>query len=337
MKSNPAPKVLCVLTEIEKNDFFPGGTWNQLQKLLPDFTFVQLPDPSLDWNECLKNHPCEILIAGWKTPPLPENLLDFHPLKYACYLPGSIRRLVPRSLIEKGLRVTNWGDSISRTVAESALMLTLAAHRRLAHWSVEMHTKGGWKNDQSLSQSLFERRVGLHGFGSISQALVPLLKPFTNQISAYSPRVPDTVLHSFGIQRSFSLESLFSENDVIIELAPLTPENEGIVTEKLLRSIPEGGIFVNVGRGAVVDEAALARIAQEGKIQIALDVYGIEPLPKDSPFRGLPNVVMTPHMGGPTRDRRQDSGRLALKNLQNYINNKPLEAEFNTNIYDRAT
>jgi phosphoglycerate dehydrogenase-like enzyme len=124
---------------------------------------------------------------------------------------------------------------------------------------------------------------------------------------------------------------------VIVELAAATPDNHHIVTERHLRMIPEGGVFVNVGRGCVVDEVALARVAREGKLQIALDVYEQEPLPKDSLLRGLPNVTLLPHLGGPTRDRRQDSGALALKNLRAFLCGEPQEAVIDLDIYDRST
>jgi phosphoglycerate dehydrogenase-like enzyme len=108
------------------------------------------------------------------------------------------------------------------------------------------------------------------------------------------------------------MERLFSDNDIIVELAPLIPETVGTVTEAHLRLIRPGGVFINVGRGAVVDEAALLRVAAEGKIQVGLDVFTQEPLPKESGFRGLRNVTLTPHLAGPTTDRRRDAGGLAV-------------------------
>jgi phosphoglycerate dehydrogenase-like enzyme len=94
---------------------------------------------------------------------------------------------------------------------------------------------------------------------------------------------------------------------------------------------------VNVGRGAVVDEAALLRVAQEGKIMVGLDVYGVEPLPLDSPFRGLRNVTLTPHIAGPTTDRRRDAGAFALKNLSAYFEDRPLQAVVTPAVYDTST
>jgi len=164
-----------------------------------------------------------------------------------------------------------------------------------------------------------------------------MLKPLTERIQTYSPHVPDEILASHGVKRVNSLEELFSTSEIIVELAAATPENYHAVKEAHLRMIPEGGVFVNVGRGCVVVEEALARVAREGKIQIALDVFEKEPLPPDSPLRGLPNITLLPHLGGPTRDRRRDCGALALKNLRAYLRGEAQEAVVNLDIYDRST
>jgi len=78
-------------------------------------------------------------------------------------------------------------------------------------------------------------------------------------------------------------------------------------------------------------------VAREGKLQIALDVYEQEPLPPDSPFRGLRNVTLLPHLGGPTRDRRRDAGALALQNLRAFLNGGTPQAVVTLDSYDRST
>lgn len=336
----PDRSAIIALSDQEAADFFPGALGEELQKLLPDSRRVRLPLASAeDWVRLWRETPAEILVSAWQSPSLNGalTLADLKSLRYVCYLAGSVRKLVPRELVNQGVIVTNWGNSIAATVAECTLMLTLMALRRASHWAIAMHREAAWKNGAPDTQSLIGRRVGLHGFGAISQALVPMLRPFTDSIHTYSPRVPDEILVQHGVKRSQSLEELFSTSDIIVELAAATPENFRIVTESHLRLIPEGGVFVNVGRGCVVDEAALARVAREGKLQIALDVYEQEPLPADSPFRGLANVTLLPHLGGPTRDRRRDSGALALKNLRAYLRGEPQEAVVSLDIYDRST
>jgi phosphoglycerate dehydrogenase-like enzyme len=311
-----------------------------LEKLLPDHHRVRLPlDNPRDWVKMWKESPAEILVSAWQTPPLNGDVTpaDLRTLRYICYLAGSVRKLVPRELLGQGILVSNWGGTISATVAECALMLIMMGLRRASHWAISMHREGGWKDSSTFTQSLIGRRVGLHGFGSISQALMPMLRPFTDQVQTYSPSVPDDILERHQVKRATSLEQLFSTSDIVVELAAATPANYHLVKESHLRTLPADGLFVNVGRGCVVDEDALIRVAREGQLQIALDVYEQEPLPKDSPLRGLPNVTLLPHLGGPTRDRRRDAGALALKNIRAYLTGQPQEALMTLDSYDRST
>jgi phosphoglycerate dehydrogenase-like enzyme len=331
---------MVALSDAEVADFLPGPLWGELEKLLPGYRRLRLPlsGPD-DWERMWRGSPADILISAWQTPSLNSTLrpADLKPLRYVCHLAGSIRKLVPRELIEQGLMVTNWGSSISATVAECTLMLILMALRRASYWAVAMHRDGAWKNGSTYTQSLLGRRVGIHGFGSISQCLVPMLSPFTSQIQAFSPNVPEAIFSSLGVKRLATLEELFAESDVVVELAAATPENHHIVTEKHLRLIPEGGVFVNIGRGSVVDSDGLHRVAREGRLQIALDVFEQEPLPMDSPLRGLANVTLLPHLGGPTRDRRRDAGALAVKNLRAFLRGEPLDAVVTLEVYDRTS
>jgi phosphoglycerate dehydrogenase-like enzyme len=330
-----------VLSEQEMNDFLPHGL--PLDSELKG-TQTELVDPlSFDskeaWINWLVETKPELLLTCWKTPPLPAD--PRHPgvsnLKYVCHFTGSVRKLVPRTLIEHGLIVTNWGSSISRTVAECGLLLILSELRRAGRWNLTMHRDGSWKDASLDTRSLFERKVGLHGFGNISRCLVDLLRPFNVSVSAFSPSVPDAIYAEYGIARMNSLEALFSQNDIIVELAPLTPKNHHIVNEALLRMIPDDGVFVNIGRGAVVDEAALARVAAEGRIRVGLDVYTLEPLAKDSPLRQLDNVTLLPHIAGPTVDQRKAAGAFGLANLQRFLAGEALVSVVELWDYDVST
>ena len=332
---------LVCLSEREAETFLPEGRLEEVLSLLQPARLVDpLSLPSEEaWLDLLAESNPTVMVAAWKTPRLPENIAEVAPaLSYLCYLPGSVRHLVPRSVLQDGLLVTNWSSSVSRTISESALMMAMACMRRVRYWTEEMHFKGGWKNDLTETASLLGRRVGLHGLGLIAQKLVELLKPITPNISAYSPNVPDSIFEKLEVQRSSSLQELFSQNDVIVELAALTDKTRGMVTEDLLRMIPHNGAFVNVGRGAVVDEEGLARVAAERPdLQVALDVYKVEPLPLDSPFRGMKNVLLLPHLGGPTTDRRRDAGDHGLRNLRRYLRGEDVVDPLNLSMYDRAS
>ena len=333
----PRPySLLAVLTPVEREHFFPGPMEAELRSIAVRF---QLTDPLAlapgEFAERLASADPEVLVAAWKTPGLPAALPSR--LRYVCYLAGSVRHLVTRAQLERGLLLTNWGGSISRVVAEGALLHILAALRRLPRWTIAMHQQGAWKQGLTDAASLFGRSVGLHGFGRVARELVRLLQPFGCPLTVWAPDVDEESARSHGVARAASLESLFAENDVVVELAPLIPATRGIVGQDLLRRIRPGSVFVNVGRGAVVDEDALVRVAREGRIQVGLDVYAQEPLPPDHPLRGLPNVGLTPHIAGPTPDRHRDAGAFGLRNLRAYAAGEPMEAVVTPEVYDTAT
>ncbi len=335
-----ASKNLVVLTPTEIATFLVDGRLDTLKELIEPSDIIDGEAMSAtEWRRTLSEHNPGILVAGWNTPALPDDVVkEVAPaLSYVCYLPGSVRKLVTRQMIEAGLLVSNWASSISRTVAECALLLALSCMRKASYWNEQMHNQGGWKDGSTLTQSLFERRVGIHGYGAVARSLIPLLRPFTNKISAYSEGVPEEIYAQDDVALAESLERLFSDNDVIFEIEALTPERESMIDEAMLRRIPKGGTFVNIARGALVNEDDLLKVAREGHIQIGLDVYQEEPLPADHGFRGCHNIMMLPHLGGPTTDRRKDAADHSLENLRRYKRGEPIVDPITPEIYDRST
>jgi phosphoglycerate dehydrogenase-like enzyme len=336
-------RLLIALTEEEEQDFFTADARKKLESLPLELEWLRLPlAEDSDWGPILREKKPDALCGAWACPRLPDDLAigGESGLRYFAYLAGSIRKKVPREHLVAGLEVTNWGNSISRTISECGLLLILSTMRRASYWNVAMHRDGAWKEGlKTVTQSLYERRVGIHGFGNIAQQMVPLLKPFGVSIATYSPSVPDALLQEFGVARADTLEALFAENEVIVELAAYHERNHHIVTEDLLRSIPPGGSLVNIGRGAVIDEAALIRVARDRRedLQIALDVYENEPLAEDSPLRGMPNVALLPHIAGPTKDRRCDSGSQAVDYLERFARGERLDHTITPEAFDRAT
>ena len=335
----PRPSsLLAVLTPPERCEFLPEPLFAELRGLAPDFHLLDPTglDAAAFARELAALNP-EVILGCWKTPALPAVLPPR--LRYVCYVVGSVKRIITRPHLERGLLLTNWGGAISRTVAEGALLHILTCLRRSSHWAVAMHQPGvaAWKNGLSDSRSLFGRSVGLHGFGPVARELVALLKPWGCRVAVFTPDISTTQVEPYGVTRAASLAALFAENEILVELAPLIPATTGIVTENILRLIRPGGVFVNVGRGAVVDEAALLQIVREGRISVGLDVFAEEPLPADSGFRALPHVSLTPHNAGPTIDRYPDAGSFALKNLRAFAEGRPLEAVITPEVYDRSS
>jgi phosphoglycerate dehydrogenase-like enzyme len=307
--------------------FLSGMTWVDVSQL----TLAQ-------WEKRLLELDPEILVVAWDTPALPEAYRSREDLalRYICHLTGGVKPIVSRGMLERGIVVTNWGAAISHTIAEHALLLTLGALRNLPSWPHMMNLPAD-RITQLRTRSLRGSRVGLHGFGGIAQEIVRLLAPFQTKISAYSKGVPRNAFLKHGVQPCSSLAKLFSTSDILIECEALTPRTRGCVTGRILARLPQDAVFVNVGRGAVVDEAALINLAERGHLRVALDVFSHEPLPLDSPFFRLPGVLLSPHIAGPTWDASPLCGEFALANLRRYLKGEPLQSVVTLEIYDRTT
>ena len=292
------------------------------------------------WKKLLKAWRPEILVTCWSTAPLPLDWIANAdcPLRYVCHLAGEVRKFVPRAFLERGGRVTNWGTMAGREVAEHALLLAMAALRKMPAWRrIPWTMHGPVPTAQLRTRTLYGRRVGLHGFGNVARALVELLKPFGVEICAFSGGVPDAFMQSHGVHPCGSLEELFARSEVLFECEALTPKTARSVNGRVLAALPDGAVFVNVGRGRVVDEPALLHEVRQGRIRAALDVVSEEPVSEQSEVMRVPGLVVSPHIGGPTPDRFPLCGRFALQNLRNYFNGEPLEALVTLEIFDRST
>lgn len=300
--------------------------------------FKEQPKDQNVWIKRLQEHNPSVIVTGWGSPSLPENYLEYCPnLRYVCHLCGEVSRLVSRKMIEQGLLVSNWGASISPIVAECVLLLMLASLRQLTKFDRLLHTPDGWRDANIEPRSLRDRTVGIHGFGNIASKLSQLIEPFGTKITSYCPGVPDRILQKHNVTRANSLDTLFENSDIVVELEALTEKTQGMVTKQHFKKMKAGGIFVNVGRGKVVNQDDLIEAAKTQDITVALDVYEEEPLPVDSQLRNLPNAILLPHIGGPTVDRRKHCGDIATENLMKFFSGKPIDNKITLEIFDRIT
>ncbi len=329
--------VLVSLTEQEFAWFFPQ---NDLNHRVPDEVHLVCSeaDTPETWCEEIEHYTPEIIIGAWKTPLLPVPDVGL-PCRYYCHLAGAVRRTIPRELLKRGLLVSNWGTCLSRYVAEAALALLLAALRNQTAHQFDMHLAKGWRTnlDNLFNRSLFNLRIGLHGYGAIAREFVPLVAPFSPRLQAFDPFADRGEAAARGVQFVESLEELFSGNEAIVDFCALTEDTRGIVTERLLRLLPRGAAFINVARGAIVDEEALARLVSERHLRVGMDVFEKEPLAPDSLLRGMDHATLTPHTSGKVLGAHEIAGNFGLQNLRRYLDGQPLEGAISLVQYDRMT
>ncbi|RRJ96200.1 hydroxyacid dehydrogenase [Opitutaceae bacterium TAV4] len=344
-------RVLFAIVRREQELFIPGfsipETFANADCVFPE-TLPTRAEPAA-WRALLEDVRPEVLVSAWRTPPLPADWINGSngdgvdneacPLRYICHLAGSVRQKVPRAFLERGGLVTNWGGQVAEQVAEHALLLALSALRRAPAWMGEASVASANKMriTNSDTRTLFRRRIGVHGCGGVARALASLLRPFTDDIACFSTGVPADVIRAAGMHPAASLSELFTGRDVLFECEALTPANTQCVDAAMLARLPDGALFVNVARGHLVDETALLREVRSGRLQAALDVLTIEPVPADSPWRKQPGAIYSPHIAGPTNDMMPRIGTVALQNVENYLARRPLTNLVTLEQYDRAT
>jgi phosphoglycerate dehydrogenase-like enzyme len=217
-------------------------------------------------------------------------------------------------------------------VAEHALALTLAAVRRLdrlresqqrAHWDTEF-LQAQVDPATAATHTLDGAHVALWGFGSIAARLAPMLTALGARVTGIASTAGER--HGYPVVAAERIAELLPEVDVLISILPHTAATEGALDADLLSRMKPTAVFVNVGRGATVDEDALMEALSAGRLHhAALDVVRQEPLPADSPLWSAPNLVLTPHAAG---NRPQHAAALVNANLEALRHGSPVLNRF---------
>jgi len=261
----------------------------------------------------------EIAITSWKSPRFSEAVVArADRLRLILHSAGTVRPFVSRAVFERGITVTNANAAMSRVTAEAALALMMLGSWEAGYW-IRAMKRGGWKCDETLVPGLQGKRIGIVGYGSVTRALLPLLRPLENvRISIASRHLSDEEAARAGVHRT-TLGELLAESDVISLQTSLTANTRRLLDRKHLALIRDGALLVNVGRGELIDEEALVAELATGRFRAALDVYEREPLDPESPLRRMPNVICLPHLGAATVYCREAMGAEVLDNLRDYL------------------
>jgi D-3-phosphoglycerate dehydrogenase len=219
-----------------------------------------------------------------------------------------------------GVAVFNAPFSNTRSVVELALAEIIAMTRRLTDKNAQMH-QGTWNKSAAGSHEVRGRRLGIVGFGNIGGQLSVLAEALGMSVFFY-----DTAdkLALGNARRCGTLEELLAVSDVVTLHVDGRPGNSGMFGEAEFAAMRPGSLFLNLSRGFVVDHAALRRHIESGHLAgAAIDVFPTEPRARGEEFsselRGLPNVILTPHVGGSTEEAQRDIARFVTGKLHDYV------------------
>ncbi len=220
---------------------------------------------------------------------------------------------------ERGVPVFNAPYSNTRSVVELALAEIISMTRRLTEKNQLMHA-GVWDKSADGAHEIRGRTLGIVGYGNIGTQLSVLAENLGLKVVFY-----DTAdrLALGNARRCASMRELLGESDVVTLHVDGRASNESLFGAQEFAAMKPGALFLNLSRGFVVDYAELARRIRSGIIAgAAVDVFPVEPKGRGDEFvselRGLPNVILTPHIGGSTEEAQQDIGRFVAAKLRDY-------------------
>lgn len=177
---------------------------------------------------------------------------------------------------------------------------------------------------QSVGHDLHGARLGLLGLGKIGQRVARIGQAFGMHVSAWSPNLDAARAAAAGVHLAASKRALFAGSDVVSLHLVLGERSHGTVDAATLACLPMHGCLINTARAGLVDQAALIAALEQKRIAGAgLDVFDIEPLPAGHPFRTLPNVLATPHLGYVTERNYRDYFGQAVENIAAWLQGAP--------------
>jgi D-3-phosphoglycerate dehydrogenase len=207
----------------------------------------------------------------------------------------------------RGIVVANAPESNVVTAAEHTMALLLALARNVpqAHMSL---TAGKWERSSFSGVELYEKTLGILGFGRIGQLVAHRARGFGMRVIAFDPLVSAERYRELGVEKAASPDALYAQADFVTVHLPKTTETEGFLNADAFAKMRDGVRVLNVARGGLVDEAALKEALDSGKVAgAALDVFPSEPI-TEHPLFGYPNVVVTPHLGASTAEATDRAG-----------------------------
>jgi glyoxylate reductase len=223
-----------------------------------------------------------------------------------------------KSATERGIVVTNTPDVLTETTADLTFALLMAAARRIVEAAdyIKAGKWEGWSPYLLAGHDVFGKTIGIVGMGKIGEAVARRAKGFGMDILYHNrSRKPEAEKELGAVYSSF--EDLVSKADYVVSLAPLTDETRNLFTADVFAKMKKSAIFINAGRGPVVDEQALYEALKSGEIAAAgLDVFEKEPISTEHPLLELSNVTAIPHIGSASTETRTTMIKLCCTNVK---------------------
>jgi phosphoglycerate dehydrogenase-like enzyme len=323
------PRLLLDLSPELEHDLFDAPTLMRLDRVadVQRAGSARVADP--------KRLDADILVTGWGSAALPATLEKGARLKLVAHSAGTVRWLVPKTLVADGVRVTQAAAGMATSVAELALFFTQSLLRTLYGVDRRM-VQGDWSGalDFGLGRTIAGTRIGVIGASRVGRSYIELVTALGAEVVVSDPYLHPAEARDMGVEL-VELDDLLASCPVVALHAPVTHETRGMLTAERFALLQDGAAFVNTARSAIIDSAALVAELRSGRISAALDVFDVEPLPAGDPLWSLPNVILTPHIGAVTTHSRRTQGAIVVEEIERFASGVGLRFEVNETNYDR--
>ncbi|UXS34295.1 hydroxyacid dehydrogenase [Agrobacterium tumefaciens] len=319
------PRLLIAMRQELPEGFFGTREWarlNAVTDIIPGFPYTDFDTAT--GAEALAE--ADILLAAWGTPSLTRERLARAPkLKMIAYAASSVRTVAPSEFWEtSNILITTAASAMAVPVAEftyaAIIMCGKDVFRLRDEHRAERGTGGfGSRRGMNLPHlGNHARRIGIVGASRIGRLVMEMLARGKFEIAVYDPFLSVDEAAALGATK-MELNALLAWSDVVSLHAPILPETRHMIGARELALMADHAIFINTARGWLVDHDALLTEAVSGRLRILIDTPEPEPLPTDSPFYDLPNVILTPHIAGSLGNELRALSDLAITEIERFI------------------
>lgn len=242
--------------------------------------------------------------------------------------------MVPIEVLNRGISVTHAAVALAPAVAEMAMLLVLLGLRHVQRYDRALKSGSAWEGQKAFGPpfELRGQRVGVISASYVGRHFIALMRAMECDIWVYDPYLTDEQAATLGVTR-VPLRDLMAQCPIVSIHAPSTPETHHMLGQAEFALMPDGALLVNTARSWMTDEDALLAELRTGRIAAALDVFDTEPLPLDSPFRQLDNVILTPHVAGASVQARFRQGETIVAELTRFFSGQALAFEVTRERY----
>ena len=267
----------------------------------------------------------DIILSTWGMHVMDESFLALVPrLKALLYGAGSVRKLVTDAFWDRNIVLSSAWAANGVPVSEYTLAAITFCLKNAFGFNRAYCGAGAWPEDRAV-YGAYDSTVGLVSLGMIGRLVCERLKQLDVKVMAYDPFISAGEAESLGVTL-VSIESLFSECEVVSLHTPLLKETEGLITGRLIESMKTGASFINTARGAVVREPEMIDVLRRRPdLTAVLDVTRPEPPEAGSALYSLPNVFLTPHISGSMDGECRRMGHYMVEELERFVSGQPLK------------